>query len=58
MLCVPQTFQKQNQTTMEYYPEPEPEYVEEVMPYYEDDEDDGGYIEVNEDDYWDVYFTE
>ena len=56
MMCVLQTFQKQNQATMEYYSEPED--VEEVMPYYEDDGDDGGYIEVNEDDYWDVYFTE
>ena len=55
MLCIPQTFQKQNQATMEYYSEPE--YVEEVMPYYEDDGDDGGYIEVNEDDYWDIYYT-
>jgi hypothetical protein len=34
----------------------EEEVQSELMPYYEDDEDDGGYIEVNDDSYWDVYF--
>ena len=42
---------------MNYY-DNEEEFVEEVVPYYEDEDDeDGGFVEVNDDAYWDVYFT-
>jgi hypothetical protein len=32
------------------------EVQSELMPYYEDEEEEDYYIEVNDDAYWDVYF--